>query len=491
MKTGRSAPTANAAFTARAEATGQQIGAGLFWPALTLVSGALILCLAALVNGEPLIAGDTFGYLADASGLLRLQRPDGVHPVFYGLAIWPLHWERTVWPVVVVQGLVVTHLIWLTLRTLGPAPGQLAFLGILALLAVATPLSWYVSQIMPDIFLSVLILATFLLGFCRNRLSRGETVYLVLLAAAAISFHLSHLPTALALACATAAAWIVCRECRAALRPLVSIAPVALALAALFGFSLVALKEASPGPHNAPFLLARLLADGPAKAYLRATCGHETYVICGYLDRLPDTENDFLWITFPKQVPRPVFRAISSEEGRVVLGTVRMFPAWVAGNMLSETARQLVTIRSETWLRPASPGAEPVPHRYAYAAPDFAASLQGRDMLPNAAKGSKGAKIFTVVNDAHAAVAGISLLLCGPLAFACWRRGAPLPVALLGVVLLGLLINAFATGALSGVFGRYGGRVIWLLPFCDVVSCCVLWSSQCRRSPGPALAHQG
>jgi hypothetical protein len=272
------------------------------------------------------------------------------------------------------------------------------------------------------------------------------------------------------------------------------IAPVGLALAALFGVSVVVLKTVSPGPQDAPFLLARLLADGPAKAYLQATCGHETYVICGYLDRLPDTENEFLWTSFPKTVTRPVLRAINSEEDRIVLGTVRMFPAWVAWNMLGETARQLVTIRSETWLLTDSPRAESDLRRDAFAAPDFAASLQGRGILPNAAKGSEGAEIFRIANELHAAVALISLLLCGPLAVACWRRGALLPVALLGVVLLSLLINAFATGALSGVFGRYAGRAIWLLPFCDVVSWLVLRSLKRKHSPNwreADLAHQG
>lgn len=494
MEAGRSAPTANARFKARAGDTMERTRAGFLSLALTFASGALILCMAAIVNGEPIIAGDTFGYLGDAAALLRLQRPDGVHPVFYGLVIWPLHWEHAIWPVVVAQGLVVAHLVWLTLRTLGPVPSRPAFLCILALLAVATPLSWYVSQIIPDIFLSVLILAMFLFGFCRNRLSGRETIYLILLAAVSICFHLSHLPTALVLASAAAAAWIVCRGCRSTLRPILLIAPVALALALLFGFSLVVFKEVSPGPRNAPFLLARLLADGPAKAYLRATCDHKSYVICSYLDRLPDTENDFLWISFPKEVPRAVFRAISGEEGHIVFGTARMFPAWVAWDMLSETARQLVTIRSETWFQPDWPEAGSLLRRYAFAAPDFAELLQGRDILPSAENPDGGAKVFGILNEVHAGVAGISFLLCGPLAFSCWRRGAPLPAALLGIVLLSLLINAFATGALSGVFGRYSGRAIWLLPFCDVVSYLVLRSlhqKQSSKPREPAFAHQG
>jgi hypothetical protein len=115
-------------------------------------------------------------------------------------------------------------------------------------------------------------------------------------------------------------------------------------------------------------------------------------------------------------------------------------------------------------------------------------------MLPSAGQDSRKAKDFAILNRLHAAIAGISLLICGPLSVACWRRGARLPVALLGIVLLSLLINAFATGALSGVFARYSGRAIWLLPFCDTVSWLVLRSLRRNHSPNsrePALAHQG
>ena len=66
--------------------------------------------------------------------------------------------------------------------------------------------------------------------------------------------------------------------------------------------------------------------------------------------------------------------------------------------------------------------------------------------------------------------AGASLILCVVFALASLRSGDRRSAIFIGVILLGLLSNAFATGALAGVFGRYQGRAIWLLPFAAVVT---------------------
>ena len=86
---------------------------------------------------------------------------------------------------------------------MGAGLGAIGFLALIAALAVLTPLSWHVSHVLPDVLTGALILAIFLLGFRREQLTRAETVYLFLLAAACICFHLSNLPIALALCAGT------------------------------------------------------------------------------------------------------------------------------------------------------------------------------------------------------------------------------------------------------------------------------------------------
>ena len=439
--------------------TSRDLAQRALWAA-TFLAGALILCLAALINGGPILFPDTLSYLLDGQSLVRLNWPGNERPVFYGLAIWFLHWERSVWPVMAAQGLVVVHLIWLTLRVLGVAQSRLRLLGIVAFLAIATPLSWYVSHILPDVFTGVLILAMFLLGFCRNRLTRGEMAYLFLLATASVCFHLSHLVVALTIAGAGYLAWVAARDRRATIQPGLLLGPIALALAVYFSFSLIVYRQVTLTPKSPPFLLARMIADGPGRDYLVASCGRTPYVICKYMDHLPDTENGILWQFLAPMRNTPDFWAIRAEQGPIVAATALMFPGRVVSNMLAGTTRQLVTISAATEFNDTDQ--RTMERLYAFVSRDFADTLQGRGLLtdPN----------LEGINSLHATVAIASLPLCILFALACLRSCNRQAALLVGIVLLGLLANAFATGALAGVFGRYQGRAIWLLPFAALVA---------------------
>jgi hypothetical protein len=445
------------------------------------VAGALILCLPAFVNGQPILYPDTIDYLQDGESLVRFTWPTNRRPVFYGLGIWFLHWERAIWPVVLVQGLVVSHLIWLTLRAIGVMLRPMALLGIFLALAIATPLAWYMSHIMPDVFLGVLVLAMFLLGFCRDQLGKGEVVYLFLLAAASICFHLSYLPLALVIAAITAASWLLYREGRALVRPLLVAGPVLLALTALFSFSLVVYKEVTLTPKSPPFLLARMLADGPSKAYLRATCGHTPYLVCNFLDEIPNIENTILWSFPPFGIAGSLYPenavVIRAEAGSIVAGTIWMFPGWIARNMVNATARQLVTIASGNEFE--AEHREVMRKYHPYAGPNYPDSLQGRGLLNE--------ENLAGMNLLHGAAVAAGLPLAILLAIVCARRRVFRPLILFGLIAVALLVNAFVTGALAGVFGRYQGRGIWLLPFFVIAAGFALrsWTSN-YRYPGPA-----
>ncbi len=77
--------------------------------------------------------------------------------------------------------------------------GDWSVVPLAAVLAVASPLPWFAAQLMPDLFVALLVLALVLLLFVPERLARAERVWLAGLAAFAMTAHLSSLPLALAL----------------------------------------------------------------------------------------------------------------------------------------------------------------------------------------------------------------------------------------------------------------------------------------------------
>ena len=77
----------------------------------------------AVWNGYPIVFADTGTYLAQA--IHRLAGWD--RPVFYSVFMLPLHATVTLWPVVVVQAVLVAWILWLVCRALLPKfPGRLS-----------------------------------------------------------------------------------------------------------------------------------------------------------------------------------------------------------------------------------------------------------------------------------------------------------------------------------------------------------------------------
>jgi hypothetical protein len=80
-----------------------------------LVLAALMLVWPSFWNGYPLIFADTGTYLGQA--LLVYMGWD--RPPFYSAFLLATHWRLTLWGPVLAQGLILAHLLALTLRVLG------------------------------------------------------------------------------------------------------------------------------------------------------------------------------------------------------------------------------------------------------------------------------------------------------------------------------------------------------------------------------------
>ena len=429
---------------------------------LTIALAALLLCAVALANRGPIYYPDTGAYLTDADRLFHRHAPYAVRPVFYGIwiaisgALWPLPGSTGLILAVWVQALILAHVVYLTLRSVGAGLGRAGFLLLTIALILLTPVSFHVSHLLPDIYLAVLTLALFLLAFCSDTLRRGEIIYLFLLSAASATFHLTALPVAAAL---TGLAAVFALAGRRWARPALVAGPLILALCALLASSIVIFQRVTFTPNEPPHLLARVLADGPGVDYLRATCPASGYTLCRYLDRLPPTEDGFIWGLLPSMPTEDGYK-IKAEQGQVVRGTLSMFPAQVAWHALANAARQLVTFQAETqfsraeWAQFLASG---VPW-----AQGFAETRQ--------AQGDLDGSPFAVINVVQAVVVVISVLVALATIPRLLATGQIRPAMLTFTVCVVLVVNAFICGALGGVFARYEGRLIWLLPLAAIVS---------------------
>ena len=447
-------------------------------PALVAAS-AVLFSSAAIYNGFPLVFDDTATHIADAFS----RPPHWARSVVYSVFIAALHLQRTLWPVVIVQGLIAAHIVYLTLRVvLGrvePAP----FLLVSGALAATTSLPWFVGQIMPDVFTAVVILGLFLLGFGLDRLTRAEAVYLVLLTATAIASHLSHLPLALGLVAIVLAVKAV-PSWREALRPTGLAAPlvsIVLAVAALVGSNIVYRGMPAISPYGQTFLLARAIADGPGKAYLRETCPAGGFALCRHLDELPSRADAFLWRGSSPLHKAGGAEALRAEAAAIVWGSWPSYPLWHLHWAFRHTLSQLARFETRDALDPyVESRTDRGPHRVAIAVRqylpavygDYRASRQNTDRLS-----------LDALRRLHAITAVVASGAAVFLVVVVGRRGDRLLLALALMIGAGLVGNAAISGALSGPHDRYQSRVIWLVVFYLLLGC---WSLVKARVPAPA-----
>ena len=408
-----------------------------------VLAGAALLSWPALVNGYPLVFSDTAG-LADM-GLEPNMGWD--KPWVYGPLIVLLHWSLSLWGVVAGQVLVVSAVLWLVGRATGR--GDIwTHLGLCAVLAVGSAAPWFATFVMPDIFAPLAVLSIFLLAW--GRLGRVAVVCVTLLGAVAIASHLAHL--------------IVASGCLLAVliarprRLLACLVPLALALAWLVGSNMLGNGVAGVSPYGSVFALARLQADGPGADYIRSVCPASGYRVCAWADQLPMDSDAFLW-----SPDGPVWAhefgpiLFAPETSRLVAGTLRHAPVEIAEHAVVNTARQLALVQVGDTLGPqhlvSTVGLLLRTYFPAAEMARFLASRQVGGTLPAVAAPLSPLRLALL------AVGAAGTVLLVPFV---WRRN-PALAGLALTVLLGVVANAFATGALSGPHDRYGARIAWLV----------------------------
>ncbi|WP_206035686.1 hypothetical protein [Roseomonas sp. HF4] len=425
-----------------------------------ILLGAALLAWPAALNGYPLVFIDSVSYL----GHTLFPEWPWDKTAAYGPFLHLFHWGWSLWPALAGQVLLLSHLLWLTQRAARGGVTVAAHVLLCVGLAALTAAPWFAATLMPDIFAAVAPLCLLLLGFARDRLSGREAAWLVLLGAFAVATHLSHLPTSLALVAFVAVAT------RGLVAPLRAALPVALAVASLAGANTFAFGAPSLSPHGAAFLLARLQADGPAAATIRANCPSARWYLCGHAGRLPMDSDEFLWDAAAPPNRTPDGRSIemgamrlAPEASAIIATTLRERPAEVALAMARNTLRQATMVEvgdtlGNAHLAASARRAIAVMPARELAAFDGAAQMRGE--LP-----TRTAPFLLP----HLPVLLAALpLLAAAIGLALWR-GDRVRYGLLAGIVVAVAVNAFATGALSAPVDRYQARIVWLLPLAAVL----------------------
>jgi hypothetical protein len=447
----------------------------------SLASRLLLFCWPSLWNGYPLLIPDCITYVGSGRHAILLFLGDRtvsnqyLRSPIYSAGIYPFHLGVTAWPVIAMQALLAAWILWLVVRSLCTQRSLTVYLSLAVVLSALSTIAWFVSLLMPDILGPILYLCLYLLVFATQTLKRWETVLVALIVLWTVPSHGTHILLALALCVLLGLLWAIrwqpLQNHGAAL--LKSACLVLLSLLAQVAVNARIYDHASllgPGP---PYLTARLVADGPAQAYLKEHCGTLHWILCKHVDHLPWDEENFLWATdgiYQTSTPQEK-QEISAEEFPLLIGTLRSHPRQQAVRSWHNFTLELTDFGPDdttsnnpwmnVWLDRIFPG-ESARYR---------ASRQFRDALQR--------RFFRNLQQSVAALSAMVILLLLPSA---WRSRQEIFIGrLLGltaVVLFTVLANAALTGIVSAQASRYQGRIAWLLPMLACLMAWQLWTAR-------------
>ena len=423
------------------------------------IIGTLLFSSAAIYNRFPLVYPDSGSYL---QGLIEWHNLNE-RPIFYSIFVGILHWQQSLWLIVVGQSILTVFVIERALARLVPNVGVITKFGVLSMLTLATSLPWFTGQIIADFFAPVMVLAIYLAAVERNCLAKWEYYTLLLILCVAQASHYTHVGIALGLLICLAVAAVVFKT--PSLRNLIPVALTsALAILAVMTVNFAARREISFSPYGSVFLLDRLIGYGTVQDYLNNHCRVEHYNICRYFDEINQPRRGTNWLLWgddsilPKLGGGEIYRF---EADRLAHAVVLDAPEGHFGLMLGATLRQFFNFPTGRELGHLGEGMQIYRMVTTYFPSEADAYRHSRQYL--------GELNVNLVNAIDVPVAYISLLALLALLSMRIRKCDTNFMIFSSVILLALFGNAILCGGLSSGEARYQSRLISLVPLAAAV----------------------
>ena len=380
---------------------------------------------------------------------------------YYGGFLFAAYEAGGLWAPIGLQGLLAAIAIGLVVRFSQPgraaSPRKIAALG--ALLVLGTSLPMFVSMLMPDFLTGLaILLAAAAMAFPMSVGARAGCFAILGFAT------LSHSSNVLILGAMLAAFVVFGRGLQSPARPF--LAAVALLVGALVvglagdaGFNAVVRRATGDAPIRPPFVMARLIADGPGTDWLDARCAQASYVVCRYRAAAgKGTSDEFLW----NRDPAIGVFTVASKEERTALSAEQFAFAWdvlkaYPSRVVADAGRNFASQAIKVGLAEFNYEGGDLEHFAAKLPPKDARDLRGT-LAAEHRFPALGLAVFQLLVLAVSAGTLVWWFLRGA------RSASPALRRFAIMLLLGLLANALVCGVLSTPHDRYQSRVMWLVP---------------------------
>jgi hypothetical protein len=230
---------------------------------------------------------------------------------------------------------------------------------------------------------------------------------------------------------------------------------VLLAAAAQLALNDYLYGEPSLNGDRPPFLMARIIADGPGRWYLEQHCPEVKFAICDHVHDLPTDPDIFLWGAngIWQNTDDESAQRLSREEMPFVLATLRAYPRQQLTKSAIAFWQQLAVFGLYD-LDASDVILDEFDSVFPGARAHYLQSRQAQNTLP--------LEFFTSVGNWTAIFSLVVICAVAPF---LWRKRSARLVGLSVVIVSTVLANALVTGPLSMVEDRFQSRIIWLSSF--------------------------
>lgn len=405
---------------------------------------ALLLLMAAMVNGFPLVYSDTSTYLASG---FELETPAD-RPITYGLFIRLTSFNGySLWGTVFFQSFLLAFLVYKLFKTLNFRHTNIKTISVFIFVSFTTGVSWVSSQLIADIFTPMLILSWALILLNDNSKKWGYYLLLFFLTA----MHISHL-------------FMTTGICFILLLVRLNHSFSFHIPVRKLGFMLLSSAIAFPvfassvSKYSNVFYVAKLDGSGLLKEILEDNCSTTDLKLCLYKDSLPNNTTDFIW-----KENSPLQKIGGYKEGKEELKKIKYlsfsqarYVKKMAKSSIADSWKQLFCFDIADGNGVFMEGTKLFERIKLYAGSDVTSYSNSRQQKGTLLKPGKFMMWFNAT----------MLLALGTMFWFFVRGRLPKEVYLLILITLsGVVLNACICGSLSEVSNRFQCRVAWLVVF--------------------------
>lgn len=437
-------------------------------PFIVIVLSVILLLLPAFNNGYPLVWYDTYHYLfSGRNGVVPVNRP-----VIYGLFIKHISMSLSLWFVVITQAIIIGYLILMLAKFLWRDSWFTKSLLLILPISLLTAVSNFTSQIMPDIFTSVMILslALFILYSDKSRIVTFIMAGLILFSMVS---HFSNLLTSTILVFILVIVKLFLPKIRFTMKKILW-----LSIVVSSGWILIpTLNYIYGGGFNLSrvgnvFLTANLIETGIVTKFLDDNCKTKNITLCKYRNEFPMPAWYFLFRSSPLYDNKPIETLNTDSvwlqkniEYAPMINDILTSPKYltkIAGISFISTIKQLseLTIPEIPSRIEASNLFSLIETYYPKEANQCKVSKQ-----------SLSKQAFPVQSTLQMISVLISLI--GILIIIILKKFQKYLskdyVLILFIFISGIIINSWVCATFSSVATRYQSRVVWLIPFVFII----------------------